>query len=241
MAFYILGLQYADLHFSGIYFLHSHAWQKGIPCLTLNFMALLSYQLSMSTTVQLLIMYLCVMKMSRGQTSNIYYKLLISCILFWILLSVICLAVTLFGTESLGDHCSIYSSSSQVTQSDVYTISSFLICNNILAVSLVCLCFNLMKMINSSRESVTKQGHISGRAGGMKSYKLVLLLVSPSLTSWFLLQITVLLQIFADYHSKKYSSWLALILLPMNSALNPLVHTIRNVRFVKLPRKDQTK
>ena len=120
MPFYLLCLGSADMYLKGKFFLHANTWKSTFGCHILSCLGLFSFEMSISTGAILIFIYQIILKLSKGQISQLYSRITAVCIVNWAIFLVFCLALTLVSTEQANMSFLLFSSRLRVDMSIMY-------------------------------------------------------------------------------------------------------------------------
>jgi len=228
MGVYFLGLTITDTFFMGHYFMHRKPWVSGLACDILGLAGLYSLETSFTTSPLLFWVYTKIVNLHKGQMASTYNKVLAICILNHFITCAICLIFHIFSNTVEDDYCLIFALSTIDEMPQPHNLLFFILFNNLMIIISIFMCVKLVLVVKSTAEMVAGQGHSSSKSRHWKMLRLLIFLISPGLLGWLSLQILLLLHMYAGHTTMNPPGFLAVLLMPLNSATNPFLHTFRN-------------
>lgn len=221
---YLITIAIADAYFAGSYVLYDYKWRHGITCKLMSFLSMFAMELS-------ILILLCI---SIERYLNIHYALRLHTTGFkfnrmflptaWIVSLIICTLPTFldwYFDESLEmktSICILIEMNLASTYQGVYLLFVYVIINcTCFFIILVLYCLIVVDHVRSTKQ-----------VGGMINYRLFrrsFVIVITNFLCWAPVAVYMLMTFSGQSISPKVTVWLAIVILPLNSAANPLIYT----------------
>jgi len=237
MSVYLLFLAIADNMFNGVYAAKSSEWKGSLYCRIMGVLSFLSSEMSLFI---LLLMSLQRLITLRRKGFLIWLNPLFVatiCVFGWtgfLILSIIpVIGFKYFGGENFvtSGSCLLFNFAlGHQFGREYYLLIS--VCLNILFVFSLCtVCGGIIYLIVKSQNKLKEIGHVSGLGRRYKTYILLILLLASNLLCWLPMLALMSWSFLGGQVLPGISDWFAVIILPLNSLTNPILYTLRNIRF----------
>ncbi|KAI0227369.1 hypothetical protein LSAT2_022198, partial [Lamellibrachia satsuma] len=242
MGLYLLIIGSVDAHYRGVYIVHADAWRSSNLCQAAGFLAMLSSEVSVfMLTVMTIERLLTIMYPLQFRHMRLKHARLVTAAGWFV--CIVLSALPTFRLPYFGDAffgstgpvatqyicpstgvCLPFMVSSVKTKGWEYSVVIFLVVN---LVSFLIICFGYLAIFMSVKSQVRAMAGAS--TASMDEYKLAKRLALIVVTD-FLCWVPIILIGFASlggvYVPPQVSAWIAVFILPLNSAVNPLIYTI---------------
>ncbi len=225
MGVYLVIIGIKDVNYSGMYGVYASIWKTSILCQIAGILAFVSIE---GSSLVLLFVYvnrlLLVLYPFSFLKRNMFVKYLM--LLGWILAGVLSISVVVLGTTHNGV-CLFYDHSRPDITTSTYPLLAICVVNVgillIIAITSTILRIN----INKSRKEC-------GRKQTRQDKHMLLRLSMVILTNACCLlpsSILILMQLGGVIINTKLTVWLAILILPINASINPVLHTFTTIKF----------
>jgi len=227
MPIYLFGLATAYYTMQGVYVFQSNAWKKSLLCAILGYMASFSVMLSSLTLLGLLFFYIGVFKYPTKVAD--YSISTVNCLIVWIVVGVI-LSIPLFvHEENAFSTCLFFNITTNNLAMLLYNIFVYIVLVDVILVLSSVLCYKLIHFIFTSQKKVRSQGKVFGGVRSSRSYKKFLTIVFSVMFSWVPLEILTIISAAEVHIDTEIVNWFAILILPLNSMINPILYTFREI------------
>ncbi|XP_075429691.1 relaxin receptor 1-like isoform X2 [Ascaphus truei] len=234
MGFYLFCLGAFDIKFQGEYNRHAQAWMESWECKLVGSMAMLSSEVSvMLLTYMTLEKFLCIVfpfshfQAGRGQT-------LCTLSAIWGL-GVFIAVIPFFSYDTFGNFYGrngvcfpLQSDSTEESGARVYSVSIFLGLNLLAFVTIV---FSYSSMFNSIHNTGAKTAERSVLSREVAIAKRFFFIVFTDALCWIPIFLLKAVSLTEAEIPGTITSWVVIFILPINSALNPILYTITTSSF----------
>ena len=234
---YLLIIGVADTYYAGAYILYDEWWRSSFLCQSLSILSILSSELSIAILVCITIdRYMTISNVSRLRLRHLSKKLpTIMLSLAWsitLCISLLPLLLSwLFGERySISNSiCIFLEMSAHSVYRPVYLLCVHVIMNGLCFLVILILYAQIIHIsIQSSRKV--------GRGTNIKLFKRTLLIVFTNFLCWAPIAGYILFSYSGMSPSSDVTVWMAVFVLPISSAANPVIYTLLSVCKVVLSR-----
>ncbi|KAL7886215.1 hypothetical protein AOLI_G00065100 [Acnodon oligacanthus] len=235
MGVYLFVIGAYDLKFRGEYNRHAQAWMDSVPCQVVGSLAMLSTEVSvMLLTYLTLEKYICIVYPFRYLTPGRRRTVTIL-VAIWILgfiiafLPLVCKEVfrNFYGTN--GVCFPLHSEQPETAGAQIYSIVIFLGLNLVAFLIIVLSYGSMFYNIQRTGTQTTKySNHIKKELTIAKRFFSIVITDSLCWIPIFILKILSLMEVEIP---GTISSWVVIFILPINSALNPILYTLTTRPF----------
>uniref|UniRef100_W5K3D0 Relaxin family peptide receptor 1 n=1 Tax=Astyanax mexicanus TaxID=7994 RepID=W5K3D0_ASTMX len=233
MGVYLFVIGAYDLKFRGEYNRHAQAWMDSVPCQVVGSLAMLSTEVSVLLLTYLTLeKYICIVYPFRYLTPGRRRTVTIL-VVIWILgfiiafLPLVCKEVfrNFYGTN--GVCFPLHSEQPETAGAQIYSIVIFLL--NLVAFLIIVLSYGSMfyNIQRTGTQTTKYSNHIKKELTIAKRFFSIVITDSLCWIPIFILKILSLM----DVEIPTISSWVVIFILPINSALNPILYTLTTRPF----------
>jgi relaxin family peptide receptor 2 len=214
----------ADDYYRGIYVLHDKTWRESVVCKLAGFLATLSCETSTFFVFVITLDRFVMMKFPFNQDKFSKMSKLILLPMFWLIGFILALTPIVLRYE-------IYSSNSMCLGLPLtterlngweFSFAVFIVLNFCLFLLIVCGQRAIFQAMSENRTTQTA----SRRAQDLTVAKKLFLVALSNFLCWFPVGIMGLLTLVDFVISNEVYAWTTVVVLPINSAANPLIYTI---------------
>ncbi|CAG5115315.1 unnamed protein product [Candidula unifasciata] len=229
MGVYLLMIAGADSFYRDSYVLYDKTWRNSVVCKIASFMACLSCEASTFFVFLITLDRFLVMKFPFGQIKFTWFHKTIAVVMSWLvsfLLSLIPIVLK-FDIYSSNAMCLALPLKNTYARGWEYSVAVFIICNLIMFVFVACGQYAIFRAMSKNRISKTATNIPSSRrAEDITVAKQLSLVVLSNFLFWFPVGIMGLMSLGGHEVSSQVYAWTTVLLLPINSAANPVLYTI---------------
>lgn len=231
MGLYLLIIASADAYYTDNYVLNGNIWKSGIACQVAGFLSTLSSETSAFFIMLVTIDRYLVMKFPFGQCHFSKRGVLAATCLAW----AIGFTLAVIPLLPMIDSWMIYSSNAMCVglplNSDRikgwrYSVSVFIVLNSFVFVAIATGQFSIYRAMSGNRTAATAAQNSKRRAQDIAVAKQLSLIVLSDFLCWFPIGLMGVLAVTGHELSNNVYTWAAVLVLPVNSAINPLLYTI---------------
>ena len=224
---YLIAIAVADAYYSGAYIIYDDWWRTSFLCKALSFLSIFSNELSMAALMCVSIdRYVTIFNGARkGMTMSKKRFCTIMLAMSWSVALLISLLPALLNwllgetADANNSICIMLDMSTSSHYKSIYLICVYVLLNGM---NFVCIIILYAQIINLHVQSSRKVG----RKINMQLFKRTLLIVLVNFLSWAPLTVYLLLSVSDVATSIDVTVWMAIVILPINSAANPVVYTL---------------
>jgi leucine-rich repeat-containing G protein-coupled receptor 8 len=224
---YMLIIGMADVYYSGAYILYDDWWRNSFVCKSMSFVAMFSGELSIMILVCITIeRFINIYNISRMKLSLLHRLPVVMVTLAWatsLILLLIPLLLTWWHEESFASTNSIFGfldlSSKHSAYKTVFLLCVYVVVNGLCFLTILIL---YALIINLHIESSKKVG----RGANVNLFKRTFLIVLSNFLCWAPVAGFVLFSFVNALSSSRAAVWMAILVLPINSAANPAIYTL---------------
>ncbi|CAG5130711.1 unnamed protein product [Candidula unifasciata] len=229
MGVYLFIIAGADQFYRGNYVLYDRKWRESIACNSAGFMATLSHETSTFFTLLITLDRFLVIKYPFGQNHISRLSKIAAVICVWVtglLLSLIPLLMN-FSMYSSNAMCLGLPLTSTRGIGWEYSVGVFVFFNFIMLLFIVYGQYAIFRAISENRipKTATNMSRLR-RAEDITVAKQLSLVVLSNFVCWFPIGFMGLISLGGYYVSDEVYAWTTILLLPLNSAANPILYTI---------------
>ncbi|KAJ8024898.1 hypothetical protein HOLleu_34947 [Holothuria leucospilota] len=251
MGVYLMSIATADIRFGQDYFFYSEDWRTGLGCAIIGFIGILSTVVSLPVlTLMTIDRFLCIV-FTFGSIRFSKTCALITCAILWVS-GVIFTSFPLIGMGFLygfSDVCvslpivqrwDSYSEYSFEQEADEWPYSTILyIYYSSFCLLVVTICYICM-FISVKRSRRGSSRHSEARNEDIKLAKRMSIIVGTDMLCWLPVIISGLLSKLGFGIPTELNPWLVVLVIPINSALNPFIYSYAILKGKKKNEKTQT-
>ncbi|CAG5131023.1 unnamed protein product [Candidula unifasciata] len=231
MGLYLLIIASADLYYTTKYVLSTNVWRQSLTCQVAGFLSTLSSQTSAFFTMLVTIDRYLVMKFPFGQYHFSKRGVLVATCTAWVVgftLAVTPLlpVIRTWKVYTSNGMCLGLPLNSEQTKGWRYSVSVYIVLNSIIFVLMATGQFLIYRAMSGNRAATTAVQNSKRRVQDITVAKQLSLIVLSDFLCWFPIGLMGMLAITGHELSKNVYSWAAILVLPVNSALNPLLYTV---------------
>ncbi|XP_028672674.1 relaxin receptor 2 [Erpetoichthys calabaricus] len=234
MGIYLFFIGTYDIRYCGEYNRHAQEWMESIQCQLIGSLAMLSTEVSvMLLTYMTVEKYLCIVFPFSPHRAGKKQTLFIL-ITIWVLGFIIAV-VPFFYKDSFGNYYGrngvcfpLNSDQTEKLGASIYSTSIFLGLNLVAFVAIV---FSYTTMFYSIRKTGAKTGERSVYQREVAIAKRFFFIVFTDALCWIPIFLLKLLSLLRVEFPGTITSWVVIFILPINSALNPILYTITTAAF----------
>ncbi|CAG5129539.1 unnamed protein product [Candidula unifasciata] len=244
MGVYLFIIAGADSFYRDKYVLYDKSWRNSVECKIAGFMACLSCEASTFFVFLITLDRFLVIKFPFGQVKFTWSHKTIAVVMSWVasvLLSLVPIVLN-FDIYSSNAMCLGLPLTNSQAKGWEYCVAVFIIFNLIMFVFIACGQYAIFRAISENRISKTAANMISSRrAEDITVAKQLSLVVLSNFLFWFPVGIMGLMSLGGHEVSSEVYAWTTVLLLPINSAANPVLYTIPALleRWEQFKRGDQ--
>ncbi|CAG5117852.1 unnamed protein product [Candidula unifasciata] len=229
MGVYLFIIAGADHFYRGNYVLYDRKWRESIACNSAGFIATLSHETSTLFTLLITLDRFLVIKYPFGQKRISRLSKIAAVIFVWVtglLLSLIPLLMN-FSMYSSNAMCLGLPLTSVRGIGWEYSVGVFVFFNFIMFLFIVYGQYAIFRAISENRipKTATNMSRLR-RAEDITVAKQLSLVVLSNFLCWFPIGLMGLMSLGGHYVSDEVYAWTTILLLPLNSAANPILYTI---------------
>ncbi|CAG5115623.1 unnamed protein product [Candidula unifasciata] len=229
MGVYLLMIAGADSFYRDSYVLYDKSWRNSVVCKMAGFMACLSCEASTFFVFLITLDRFLVMKFPFGQVKFRGSHKTIAVVMSWVvsfLLSLVPIVLN-FDIYSSNAMCLGLSLTNTHAKGWEYSVAVFIIFNLIMFLFISCGQYAIFRAMAENRISKTATSIPSSRrAEDITVAKQLSLVVLSNFLFWFPVGIMGLMSLGGHEVSSEVYAWTTVLLLPINSAANPVLYTI---------------
>jgi len=114
---------------------------------------------------------------------------------------------------------------------NVYNIVQILVINSLFMVIVVALCAKKINAIYHIWKSVKEVGKVAGGGNKNTTYIWLILQALCCIMCWSPVQISLVISLCGVEMPSDYIAWSLIILMILNSLVNPVMYTLKNIKF----------
>ncbi|CAG5130654.1 unnamed protein product [Candidula unifasciata] len=229
MGVYLLLIAGGDSFYRDSYVLYDKSWRDSVVCKLASFMACLSCEASTFFIFLITLDRFLVMKFPFGQVKFKWSQKTIAVVMSWVasfLLSLVPI-VFKFDIYSSNAMCLGLPLTNTYARGWEYSVAVFIVFNLIIFVFVACGQYAIFRAMSKNRISKTATNRPSSRrAEDITVAKQLSLVVLSNFLFWFPVGIMGLMSLGGHEVSSQVYAWTTVLLLPINSAANPVLYTI---------------
>ena len=236
MGVYLVIIASADTYYRGVYIMHADKWRSSITCNLAGFLSMVSSEVSVFTmvimTVDRVMMVVFPFKCVK-QKLNLKSTVFI-CSFGWVLCTFVGL-VPIFATSIFHDFYGQNGVCLPFTLRNVKLSGweySFAIFNIINSIAFLIIAVGYVLIYCSVRSARKESGGHSFDENVRLARKITLIIMTDFLC-WMPIIILSFMATFGVFIPGEVSAWVAIIVLPINSAVNPVLYTISALKLAK--------
>ncbi|KAH9505538.1 hypothetical protein Btru_057521 [Bulinus truncatus] len=227
MGLYLLIIASVDIFYHGVYVLHESFWHSSLLCKISGFLSTLSSESSVFFVLLITIDRLLALKFPFGQHKFTKISVAISTVLSWTFAFLIAL-IPIIYPEWL-----IYSSNGMclglpLTGSGepgwMYSMAVFIILNFVMFILIAI--GNVVIYRSLSNRKKLSIDNSSRREHEIDVAKQLFIIAVTNFLCWFPISVLGLMSIKGQIVSREMYAWLIVFVLPLNSAVNPMIYTV---------------
>jgi len=225
MAFYVGGIAIADLAFRGKYVLWDEYWISSITCTLIGLFQIVSIEMSFIAFITLNLLYIYVLgyKTHRGDVG--LSTIIGNCSVSWLLVIAFGL-VLILSIDDMPSGLCMFTNSTAVSW---YLNFGLFVFNSILHVMSVLSLWELMRILSRHSEALKEVGQVSKTPARSHTKALFVFSIMSNLVCRIPFEVFLLLSLTPIELEEHLLAWLAFLVFPMSSLVNPFIHTFRGV------------
>ncbi|RWS25524.1 G-protein coupled receptor GRL101-like protein [Leptotrombidium deliense] len=237
MGVYLIAIAFVDIYYRGIYFIHDSIWRKSIWCQLLGFLSTLSSEVSVFTlTVITLERFSCIAfpfqckRWTLKQTRIVMFTV-------WTF-GVIVAGVPLLNIEYFehfygrSEVCLALPITNERPKGWQYSVFVFLVLNFI-SFSIISFAYFYMFVVVRSAHKAVSDNTSNIRKVQTSLAKKIFIIIMTDFCCWMPIIVLGTLSLNKIHIPSKVYAWIAVFVLPFNSAVNPILYTIATSNFLK--------
>ncbi|CAG5122748.1 unnamed protein product [Candidula unifasciata] len=229
MGVYLLLIAGADSFYRDSYVLYDKTWRNSVVCKLASFMAFLSCEASTFFIFLITLDRFLVMKFPFGQVKFTLSHKTIAVVMSWVASFLLSLVPIVFNFDIYSSNamCLGLPLTNTYARGWEYSVAVFIIFNLIMFVFIACGQYAIFRAMSENRISKTATNMPSSRrAEDITVAKQLSLVVLSNFLFWFPVGIMGLMSLGGHEVSSQVYAWTTVLLLPINSAANPVLYTI---------------
>ena len=226
MGVYLLIIASADVMYRGKYILYADTWKSSVLCKFAGFISMLSSEMSVYClvliTIDRLIGIVFALKVKRIGMKLVLILLVAGWLIFGVLSVLPIVDISYFGNDYIQNGiCLLFNFTHGKTNGWEYATAIFL-CFNLAAFIFIFIGYLIIFMtIRSTHEAAGRKD--SSEAALARKFALV---VASDFLCWMPLILTGIISLGGGKIPPQVSAWMAVFILPINSALNPILYSL---------------
>ncbi|CAG5125792.1 unnamed protein product [Candidula unifasciata] len=229
MGVYLFIIAGADYFFRDNYVLHDKSWRTSVVCKIAGFMACLSCEASTFFVFLITLDRFLVMKFPFGQKKCSKLIKISAVVLSWVASFLLALVPIVFGFDIYSSNAMCLGLPLTNTQAKgwIYSVVVFIIFNIIMFLFIACGQYAIFRAMSGNRISKSAVNMPrSRRVEDITVAKQLSLVVLSNFLFWFPVGVLGLMSLGGHGVSSEVYGWTTVLLLPINSAANPILYTI---------------
>ncbi|CAG5114684.1 unnamed protein product [Candidula unifasciata] len=229
MGVYLFMIAGADSFYRDSYVIYDKSWRNSVVCKMVGFMACLSCEASTFFVFLITLDRFLVMKFPFDQIKFNKTLKTIAVVMSWMASSLLSLVPIVFNFDIYSSNAMCLGLPLTNTQARVweYSVAVFIIFNLIMFLFIACGQYAIFRAMSENRVSKTTTSMPSSRrAEDITVAKQLSLVVLSNFLFWFPVGIMGLMSLGGYEVSSQVYAWTTVLLLPINSAANPVLYTI---------------
>ena len=236
MGLYLVIVASADTYYRGVYIFYADLWRSSIICNLAGFLSIVSSEVSVFTMVIMTVdRVMMVVFPFKCVTQKFNLKrVTVLCVLGWS----ICITIGLIPILLTSYFRNFYGQNGVCLPFTLRNVKlpgweySFVIFNVINSIAFLIIALGYVLIYCSVQSSRQKTGRHSSEENVRLARKITLIILTD-FVCWMPIIILSFMGTFGVFIPGEVSAWLAIVVMPVNSAINPILYTISTIKMAK--------